>query len=201
MFFYWILLIEILSLIIFFLIIILLIKKRQKKEIIFLVIPFILFEFFIELMSIKSNKFINSPQKTSFLIGGVSVMAILLWFVFLFIAMKITDRFFSRFNLPNFFLSLNDSFIILLINLVLNPLGKNLGLWIYNKQYSYLIFGSFLGVPLWEFIGGFLGFFLFSFLYRILKNFNFKERFILTYVFVFIVLFFRFLVYNILNIF
>ncbi len=191
---------EITLFLIFFLIILRFFKEKKEKEIIFLFLPLILFEFFIELMSIKSGKFINNSLYDKFLIFGVSMGALIFWATGFYVATLITDKIFLEKSLPILILSISDALIITLGNLIINPLGLKIGWWSYGN-YNYLIKGNFFGVPVWEFIGCFFGMFIFSFIYRKLKDFPFKKRFFLGYGFVFWVVLVRFFVYNILRFF
>ncbi len=198
--FYFVFFFEIFLFLIFFLLVVFLFRRKKTEEVLFLLIPLILFEFFVEYMSIKNGKFLNNKSYDLFLFFGVSLGTLVLWAIGFYIAFQITNKINLKFNFSTFLLSIIDALIIMSGSLVINPLGLKIGWWKFG-EYNYLVKGSFFGVPVWEFIGCFLGMFIFSFLYRNFKVLPFQKRLIFTYGAVFLIVLMRIILYNFLNIF
>lgn len=174
---------EIIIIILFLAVILNLFREKKEKEILFLLLPWILYDFFLEAMGVHALRFLYS-DRFHLLIFGVPLLIPMGFSVIIYFVLSLTNIICSWLKriFQNYTLSLFDAILVFLVALLLDPLAKKLGFW------SFPDGGYYFGIPNLNFIGWFLFVFIFSFGYRTFKKYNFKKRVFLTYGYIFLIL-------------
>jgi len=159
-------------------------------------LPALLFRFFIEYFSILQGKFEYNAQFVSPLIAGVSIPVVLGEVLVIFSAINISNGIFKRIHISRILLSVSDGIIVTAANIIISASVVPRGWWTFSDTYSSPFSKIFLGVPLWEFVGGYLAIFLFSLGFRFWYPYKRFRHISLLALYLLVIILVRFLLYQ-----
>lgn len=155
-----------------------LVLRQRRGEVLTLLLPLFLYFFLIETMAVSVGKY-QYTQEAKIWIANIPLAIPFASTALVYGVFNLTEKLASIFKLKKtFFFSSTDAGLMVLADLLIDPLAVRLGFWRYRQG------GLFFGVPFWNYLGWFLAIFLFSAVYRSLKRLEFKKRFWLILVWV-----------------